>query len=175
MRCRTARQLIALEPDRQLDARRQRSLQEHLCACESCRAFRSRMALVVPALTADPRESSHELSPGFYAALQDALVAVDAERGSRLVTAAERPLLRALSRWPQPLRTASYALVAAVVLVACLLSATTLSTPSCSVAPDFNANHLASLSLRGAPDGRVYASLATRSAPARAVGRECVP
>ena len=168
MRCRKARNLLELTVEEPLDARRDRFLLNHLNACPACRAYQQRLRLLSEAIPADAEMVSQcNPSPHFQDRLHSALLG---EARSRRLTPAER-LSRVLSgtmRVPALGRAVNAAVLcaAAVWLALALLSTPQPRPVECQF------GHIASLSVKRLPDGRVVADLSDRNTPARACLRQ---
>ena len=165
MRCRKARGLLELIADEPAAAAKH-SLLSHLQACPACRDYQRRLQALDEAIQADVAPySGYGPSSQSEERLHRALQAESGKRSRAPVTwvyhaLAATPRLRALGH---ALNTAA-ALAAAACLALTLLSAPRHRPTECQF------GHIASLSVKRLPDGRVVASLTDRGT----AGRGCL-
>jgi predicted anti-sigma-YlaC factor YlaD len=180
MRCHRATHLIHLDLDAGpgLSPRDLSLLQSHLRVCPRCRAYQRRARALIGALRADAQDIAAQPPPSaaYHDALHQRLAQAHETLTERPLASAERILLRALQATSfLPLR-ARQALAAAVLFVALTVALSTqVLEPGPPTPTDCRLGRMPSFRVQLAPNGRVYASLASQTALSHLPAQEAMP
>lgn len=176
MNCRTAIHLIALKSDLSLTPLQQKDLDAHLAACYRCRLHAAdiEQTLTILNTVTDTSKLPAILSSDFESRLHSSLLLEQACQEARPITRLARRLHAVAQHSPAWACAFNSVLTLFLLLTITLAGFTVIFLPGPTLESPLP-THLDSITVRSAPDGRLYAALISANAAPRSRDRRVIP